>query len=268
MKYIYDHDLHIHSVLSLCSGNPEQNPQRILKYAKDNNLKTICITDHFWHSEEIPCSNDWYAQQNMAHIKKSLPLPQAEGINFLFGCETELSADFTLGVTEKDLDELDFIVIPTDHFHIRPFVLRNKDFSSAERRAESWYKHFEAVLDMALPWGKIGLAHLAISSLGGTHEEYLETLATLDENEMKRLFTKAAKVNAGIELNYDDMNYKDKDKEAVLRMFKIAKECGCRFYLGSDAHSPDVFSTTKAVFEKAINDLELQENNKFIPKIK
>ena len=34
MKFIIDHDLHIHSQLSLCSGIPEQTPKAILEYAK------------------------------------------------------------------------------------------------------------------------------------------------------------------------------------------------------------------------------------------
>ena len=38
MKYIYDHDLHIHSKISACSNDPEQTCERILQYAKENNL--------------------------------------------------------------------------------------------------------------------------------------------------------------------------------------------------------------------------------------
>lgn len=34
MRYIYNHDLHIHSQLSLCSSDPEQNNERIVQYAK------------------------------------------------------------------------------------------------------------------------------------------------------------------------------------------------------------------------------------------
>ena len=33
-----DHDLHIHSQLSLCSSDPAQTPARILQYAKENRL--------------------------------------------------------------------------------------------------------------------------------------------------------------------------------------------------------------------------------------
>lgn len=59
MRYAYDHDFHIHSALSLCSRDPEQSPERILKYAQDNRLKTVCLTDHFW-DERVPGASDWY----------------------------------------------------------------------------------------------------------------------------------------------------------------------------------------------------------------
>ena len=48
MKYIVDHDMHIHSQLSLCSNHPEQTTNNILEYALKNNFKRIVLTDHFW----------------------------------------------------------------------------------------------------------------------------------------------------------------------------------------------------------------------------
>ncbi len=47
MKFLYDHDLHIHSKLSSCSNHPEQTAENILAYAKKNALNTICLTDHY-----------------------------------------------------------------------------------------------------------------------------------------------------------------------------------------------------------------------------
>ncbi len=86
MKFVCDHDLHIHTYLSNCSGDINQTPENILHYAKTNNLNTICITDQYWDSS-IPYNttdNSWYQNQNFAHIAKSLPLPQDENVKFLF----------------------------------------------------------------------------------------------------------------------------------------------------------------------------------------
>ncbi len=52
MKYIVDNDLHIHSKISSCSNAPEQINERILQYAEENGLKTICLTGHFWDEKK------------------------------------------------------------------------------------------------------------------------------------------------------------------------------------------------------------------------
>ena len=94
MKYIIDNDLHIHSKISSCSNDPDQTKERILRYAEENGLRTICLTDHFW-DEAVDGASDWYQPQNYKHISTSIPLPQVENVRFLFGCETELNKNLT-----------------------------------------------------------------------------------------------------------------------------------------------------------------------------
>ena len=63
MKFAFDHDYHIHSRISLCSSDPAQTPERILSYARENGIHTICLTDHFW-DETVSGASDWYQKQN------------------------------------------------------------------------------------------------------------------------------------------------------------------------------------------------------------
>ena len=44
MPYIIDHDFHIHSGGSMCSGDPEQTPARILQYAVDEGFSAVALT--------------------------------------------------------------------------------------------------------------------------------------------------------------------------------------------------------------------------------
>ena len=107
MKYIVDNDLHIHSQLSLCSSDPEQTNERILEYAEENGLKTICLTNHFW-DETVDGASGWYAKQDFSHLSMARPLPRSENVRFLFGCETELDRFLTLGVSKERFDLFDF----------------------------------------------------------------------------------------------------------------------------------------------------------------
>lgn len=263
MKYVVDNDLHIHSMLSLCSNDPEQTADRILQYAVANGIKAICLTDHFW-DETVDGASGWYDKQDFAHIAAVKPLPQADGIRFLFGCETELNRFLTLGVSKEKYDAFDFIVIPTTHFHMKGYTLFEEETVSANARAQAWVKRLDAVLNMDLPFHKVGIAHLACKLIAPTKEEYLEVLRLLPEDEMVRLFTRAAKLGVGIELNASDMNFADENADIVLRMFRIAKSCGCKFYCGSDAHHPSSLDKAKAIFERAVDLLALTEEDKFI----
>lgn len=274
MRFKFDSDLHIHSRISLCSGDERQTSERILQYAKDNGLKTVCITDHFWdesvkfgddirNNPDIEYVVNWYREQNFEHISASKPLPQADGIKFLFGCETEMLKDMTLGISKKTFDKFDFVVIPTTHFHMKGFTIAD-DAASPAQKADFWFKKLNALLDMDLPFGKIGIAHLTCGLMDPSRDKYLEILSLLDRDRLSGVFKKAARCGVGIELNSDDMDYRLSERETVLAPYRIAKESGCKFYFGSDAHHPEQLEIARMIFERAIDDLELDEKDKFV----
>ncbi len=263
MKYAIDHDLHIHSELSWCSGDPEQNTSNILEYAKRENLRQICLTDHLW-DKAAGEPNDWYGHQDVEHLQKALPLPEAEGVQFLFGCETELNKDNVLGLAPENFDKFDFIIIPTTHMHFHGFTIDEKYFS-LEGRREKWIERFEAVTHMDLPWGKVGIGHMTCPLMGRDYPEmHLEILDGIPDATYRELFRHAAKVGAGIELNFPVISYSEEQLSRALRPYRLAKECGCKFYLGSDAHTPRGLASQRRRAEKYVEVLDLHEEDKFI----
>lgn len=261
MKYIIDNDLHIHSKVSLCSNDPLQTTERILQYAEQNNLKTVCLTDHFWDNE-VEGASQWYAVQNYQHISSSLPLPQKENVRFLFGCETEMDKNFNLGISQESFDKFDFIVIPTTHFHMVGFTVEETVKTPIDK-AKIWLERLNKVLEMNLPFHKIGIAHLTCGLIDSSRENFLKTIDSIPIQELEKVFLKAAEKGVGIELNSDDMCFKDSEADTVLRIYQTAKNVGCKFYLGSDAHHPDSLCRAKEIFERAVNLLDLKEEDKF-----
>ena len=263
MRYRFDHDYHIHSNLSTCSRDPEQTTQRILQYAKENGLHTICLTDHFWDAT-IPGASNWYVPQNYSWISQAKPLPQTEGVEFLFGCETEIRKDLVLGLAQENFSKFDFVVIPTTHLHFKDFTIALEDMDSLERRKQLWLQRLDAILDMPLPFHKVGIAHLTCGlTVPKDREGFLSLLHALPGEELERLFNKAAEKGVGIELNAADMSFADGEADCILRPYRIAKACGCKFYCGSDVHQQVHFSDCKEIFDRAINMLNLQESDKF-----
>ena len=58
------------------------------------------------------------------------------------------------------------------------------------------------------------------------------------------------------------MNFAEEEADIVLRPYRIAKSCGCKFYCGSDAHHPAGLDKAKAIFERAVDMLGLKEEDK------
>lgn len=264
MKYVIDHDYHIHSLLSACSRDPEENAARILAYGKLNGFRSLCLTDHYW-DERVPGASAWYAPQDTAHIREALPLPQDEGLRFYFGCETDQREDLTLGISRERIEELDFVVIPTTHLHMNGFTVRGNE--TEEERARLWVKRLDALLDRELPFHKIGIAHLACQLIAADRHP-ANVLRLIPAEEKKRLFTKAALRGAGIELNggdFDRRAHSPQDIDETVALFAVAKEYGCRFYLGSDAHHPKDLDRAPETFAFAVDSLGLTEEDKFRP---
>ncbi|MBQ7398930.1 MAG: PHP domain-containing protein [Clostridia bacterium] len=264
MKFAFDHDLHIHSHLSICSTDEGQTPAALLEYAKHNNLKQICVTDHYWDSA-VPCNtgvNWWYEKQNFEHISSDLPLPKAEGVDFLFGCEADMDSDNRIGLPKSRYDDFDFIIVSTTHFH--HMCGEKWEDISHEGVARRWFDRMYAVLDSDLPFHKVGIAHPACKLMNrASREDYLLTLDAMSDEALYRVYKKAAEVGVGIELNSDDFKFDENEADRILRMFKIAKDCGCKFYLGSDAHTRGGFNGKNEAFEGIITLLDLRECDKF-----
>ena len=147
MRYKIDHDYHIHSYLSTCSNDPEQNAERILQYAKDNGFSRICITNHYW-DKEVDGAWNWYIPQDFDHISEVKPLPKDDGVKFFFGCEGEMDIFKKLSVPASRYGDFDFMVIPTTHLHMTGNTITAEDAESedtANIRARLWVERLDAL---------------------------------------------------------------------------------------------------------------------------
>ena len=261
MKYVVDHDYHIHSRLSSCSKDENHTPESILQYAKRHGLKKICLTDHFW-DETVPGASAWYQKQDYAHICQALPLPTDPDVEFVFGCEIDMDKFLTLGLAPEHFDRFGFVIIPTTHLHMKNFTI-DADATLAQR-ADAYVKRLERVLDMELPFHKIGIAHPTCPLMARDQwEDHLTVLDSIHDDTFTRLFTKAAQRGVGIELNFLVHDYTQQELPRVLRPYRIAKKCGCKFYLGSDTHRVDEQERGFANLHAMVDALALEEEDKF-----
>lgn len=262
MRYIADHDFHIHSTVSPCCHDEKQTPEVILEYAKQNGFNKICLTNHLW-DENVESEAEWHEGQRFSCLKSVLPLPQDKNVKFLFGAEADMDYNFVVGVSEERFNEFDFVVIPTTHMHLAGNTVRTK-IETPEEAAKIWVIRLQELLKKDLPWNKIGIAHLTCGHI--LKNRTTEVIKLIPEKIMYDLFEDCSKKGVGIELNIKTLSMVEEDKKILLRPYHIAKDCGCKFYLGSDSHKTSALSDSKANFEDIITCLDLKEKDKFIVK--
>ena len=259
MVFPVDHDLHCHSRLSLCSNDPAQTPEAILAHAKAHGYTCVCLTDHFWDSPVVPGASGFYGPQDLAHVQENLPLPDGGAVRFAFGCETEWCGGAALGIAPEHHSAFDFIVVPPNHFHMKGFV-RPADVDTEEKAALLLVERLEGLRAKPLPWEKVGIAHLNCG-LMFSEGDLGKVLRAVPEDRFRAAMRAFAGRGAGIELNCgcfaENRRRPDYREDDELRLFRLAKDAGCRFYLASDAHHPDRLATVPEVGPSVVSALGL-----------
>ena len=268
MKFQVNHDLHCHSTLSSCCGDKNQTIQAIYDRAVRQGLETQCITDHLWDNA-VPEPSKWYAPQDIDHVKQgkaeleAILAERSGGPRMVFGCETEYCGGGKLGLSRGNFDEFDFVIIPPNHFHMINFT-RDEKINTEEAIAELFVQRLEELTELDLPWEKVGIAHLNCS-LVFREGDPCKVYAIMDEARLKKVFDFLAARGAGIEINTScfGTGWREKEEEQ-LRLFKIARDCGCKFYIGSDAHSLKGMENMMEVAREVVDLLELTEEQRYL----
>jgi histidinol phosphatase-like PHP family hydrolase len=243
MRYQIDHDLHIHTCLSRCAEDLHQRPDRILEYGLENGLHTLCITDHFW-DENVPGvkfgmeggAYNGYATQTCAHIKLALPLPQHEGVRYLFGCETEYDpCRHGVAISEEVAERMDFILVPNSHTHM---VMPKDLYEPYEKHANYMVNAYREIIESPVSRYITSMAH-PFEAVCCPYDNRI-LIKLIPDDEYRRLFDRTAEKGIAYEINVScwlKKTHAEIEADPVLHLFRLAKECGCRFTFGSDAHS-------------------------------
>lgn len=155
--------------------------------------------------------------------------------------------------------------MPLNHLHMTGFSCRGDE--NAAQRAELTVRRFDALLASDLPFHKVGLAHFTDGLIfpGGKNTDVLNRIP---DAEYRRLFRRAAALGIGVELNMPaakaDLRVMTREEDRdELRVYLLAREEGCKFYFGSDAHTVPGLGWAKRNAERIIELLDLKEEDKF-----
>lgn len=258
-------DLHMHTHLSLCA-KPEATLQAYLDQAKEMNLTTLGIADHFWDdtvgfegvSER---AYNCYSSQNLPHIalaREEFKSVNPHGVRVLFGAETEyhfFRKDVAL--TPEHAQTLDFLLVPNSHTHM---TMPGEFYASYKKHAGFIMEAAHHILSSPV-WPYITAFAHPFDAIGAPYPAHL-LYPYMGRRELEEIFCEAKEKNIAIEINTGRL---PEDAEAVRthpkwEIFALAKECGCKFTFGSDCHKPEKQKTLFAA-QIACEVLSLREED-------
>ena len=233
-----DHDLHIHTYLSSCCLQKDrQRPSAILDLAGQMGVNTVGFADHIWANPNLPPS-DWYRPQDAnqtARLRADLS-SLSTSLRVLVGCEAEMIAPGKIGITPEYARKLDYVLLACSHFHMRGFV--EQPASGAPKDlARHLVRFFTAAVKSGLA---TAIPHPFFPC--GYETQYDAAIDAIPDTEFLDVFGPAAERGVGIEVTSVFLPAPPERAfalETPVRVLSLAKQAGCRFTFGTDAHEPD-----------------------------
>ena len=257
------HDFHIHTKLSVCA-NETATVENYLKIAEELNLEKIGFANHFW-DREIDGAPEFYDIQDFEHILKLKPelekLAKSK-IKTYFGCEAEYDYSHRdIAVTEAVAEQLDFILVPNSHTHL---TMPRNFYKPYQKHVDYMVQAYEDIINSKVSKHITAIAHPFSAVCCPYGKEVL--LKMISDDTFKILFDKTAKKGIAVEINCSSFGDFQIENDGLLisdqiRMLKIAKESGCKFVFGSDAHSSGEHTRYNDFTDAMIKILGLTESD-------
>lgn len=192
-----------------------------------------------------------HSHVHMVNFVMDDPAPYAEARKQLIAQLMQID-----GMTEEQAEGW---VKPLREPALRPFV--KEPFTAwPAYLADFLIKSFDSLMEheelhKILKTTPVSIAH-PFQPVG--YGQYTEAmLAEIEDTTFERLFKKAAALGVGLEINGEC------NAPQMLRMLTIAKNCGCKFTLGSDAHSPNsmkgIFNTEPTTDALGLTEEDLMD---------
>ena len=237
IKMKITHDLHIHSHLSSCA-NDSATVKHYVNKAKELGLTMIGFTDHMWDSA-VDGANGWYQKQNFEHIlnlKNEIASEDTGDLKILFGCETEYDlAHKGVAISEEVAKQLDFLLVPNSHTHI---TMPKDYFDPYQKHADYMVEAFYDIVNSNVAEYITAIAH-PFFAVGCPYDDR-ELFGLISDTKFEDMFRIAKSKNIALEINlacFRNKKISELFTDPSLRMYRIAKEIGCKFTVGSDSHS-------------------------------
>ena len=248
-------DLHVHTNRSLCAPRTTE-PSTYLPYCESEGIRLIGISDHVYPTEMIHAFGykDETRLSRLLSVRPALrEAEDASNVRFLFGCEIDYFP--CVGhpyISPEESLQFDYVLFASSHILNYPHMYTAYDLSSPDVLRRLTVERFVETckLDYPVP---MGICH-PLYPICSPHQ--CEIIDGISDDCLKECFSMAKEKNISIEIHAclyrrDTPLNADGLSDRYLRILSVAKDCGCKFHFGSDAHDPKAFVGSHDKLRKA-----------------
>ena len=256
-----NHDFHIHTNLSLCAAETVTAEHYINK-AKELGLNKIGFANHMWDENIQPFLNRSYKIQTVPYnleLRDELKTLDKQGIKVYFGAEAEFHPIYGVALTEENAEKFDYIIVPNSHTHM---TMDKSLYKPYEKHAEFMVEAYEKIIGSAVSRHILAMAHPFDAVCCPYDRQILYKI--ISDDTYKRLFSATAEKGIAVEINtscFCGITKDNFEQFGAIRMFRIAREMGCRFTFGSDSHSESGHDDYLHIAGTLIEGLSIKEDD-------
>ncbi|MGA2503176.1 MAG: hypothetical protein ABSG01_03700 [Anaerolineales bacterium] len=216
--------------------------------AEEMGIYTIGFSDHLWQNPDITPS-DWYRpqdEQRIVQLRHELSLAPSN-LRVLVGCEADTISPGQFSITRDFAQSLDFTLLSCNHFHLKDLVQQPPSHNPKEIAAH--------MMSFFLSGVRSGIATVIAHPFVpyGYINQFDAIMSELSDTELFDAFCEARELGVGIEITAaylpsrllsrvieenPSLENSVPSTETPIRLLSLAKQAGCKFSFGSDAHGP------------------------------
>ena len=240
----FNHDLHVHTNLSLCAKDGVEAGDYI-SFCEKEGIEVIGFSNHLYLDRVLKKRGyDETGLNRALRLKDEInELRKTTDVKILFGCEVENYFGQSPSLDPADAGHFDYILIAASHILNAKNEYKNYDLSTPDKLRKMVVDQFVRAcgLNYSVP---TCICHPLYPILSPDEQEVVDGIS---DKELEELFLLAKEKNKAIEVH--SCLYRNGTKlndhgvsDSYIRLLSIAKKCGCKFSFGSDAHRTSDFS--------------------------
>ena len=238
----FPHDMHIHTFWS-GDASKKGTVENYVAAGKERGLKKMGFAEHFW-DDRVEGAFPFYVPQTFAKVSQTREDIEAMGdcgVELCFGCEVEYDPTHKApALTAEVAEQFDFVIVPNSHSHE---TMPKEYYADKAKHKDFILEAFNNIINCDVSRYVCGIAHPF--SLVRCEYPCDDLIELISDDEFKDLFARTAEKGIALEFNIGSfmgglhrlgLEIDRAGDCQLMRMFRIAKAEGCKFFFGTDAH--------------------------------